>query len=115
MRFGSFDPDATVLAHGRMRIVLHDWNALSRDYLLTAHGSAAATVGTIITGNSNSALSSGSAQMAYIPTAADTFDFIVGGNVISTGSGAGVIDVFLTYIPLPSEDLSTSEFLSYSF
>jgi hypothetical protein len=83
--------------------------------LSTAHGSGAATLGTIITGNSNSALSSKTAQMIYIPIADETFDFIVGTAPISTGSGAGKIDVFLTYIPLPTEDLSTAEFLSYSF
>ena len=83
--------------------------------LSTAHGSGAATLGTIITGNGGSALSSKTYQAAYCLTAADTFDFIVGAAPISTGSGAGKIDVFLTYIPIPVGDLDTSEFLTYSF
>jgi hypothetical protein len=83
--------------------------------LSTVHASGAATAGTIITGNSNSALSSKTCQMVYIPTADETFDFIVGTGAITTGNGSGKIDVFLTYIPLPTEDLSTAEFLSYSF
>lgn len=81
--------------------------------LSTAHASGAATVGTIITGNSNSALSSKTSQMAYIPTADDTFDIIITGPITTAQSGE--FDVFLTYIPIPTEDLSTSEFLSYSF
>ena len=81
--------------------------------LSTAHASGAATLGTIITGNANSALSSKAAQMVYPLTADDTFDCIIGTGDITTGNGAGKIDVFLTYIPAPVDDLSTSEFLSY--
>ena len=82
--------------------------------LSTAHGTGTATKGTIITGNAASALSSKTCQMAYIPTADETFDVIVGGNKFSTGSGnGGSIDVYLTYIPLPNGDLSTSDFLSF--
>ena len=83
--------------------------------LSTAHASGTATLGTIITGNAGSALSSKTYQAAYCLTAADTFDFIVGSQAITTGSGAGKIDVFLTYIPVPVGDLDTSEFLTYSF
>lgn len=77
--------------------------------LSTAHGSGAATVGTVITGNSNSALSSKTVQMAYVLTADDTFDCIVGTNK----TNAGVVDVFLTYIPVPGVAMSTSDFLTY--
>jgi hypothetical protein len=78
--------------------------------LSTAHASGAATLGTIITGNSNSALSSATYQLPYVLTANDTFDLIVGGN----RANAGKIDVFLTYIPVPVDDLSTDEFLTYT-
>jgi hypothetical protein len=79
--------------------------------LSTAHGSGAATAGTIITGNSNSALSSKTAQMAYVLTAADTFDLIVGTAKISAGGRA---DCYVVYVPTPQDSLSTSDFLSLS-
>jgi len=81
--------------------------------LSTAHASGAATLGTIITGNANSALSSKTSQMVYCPIADDTFDLIVATQDITTALGAGVLDVFLTYVPMPVDPLTTSEFLSY--
>lgn len=78
--------------------------------LSTAHASAAATAGTIITGNSNSALSSATYQLPYVLTANDTFDLIVG----TAAATAGQVDVYLTYVPVPVDDLSTSEFLTYT-
>lgn len=76
--------------------------------LSTAHGSAACTAGTIITGNANSALSSKTYQLAYALTADDTFDIIL---AIDPPS-AGKADCFVTYIPLPSEAIDTANFLS---
>jgi len=76
--------------------------------LSTAHGSGTAAVGTIITGNSNSALSSKTYQLPYVLTADDTFDLILATDAPS----AGKADVFITYIPIPNEALSTSDFLS---
>jgi len=78
--------------------------------LSTAHASAAATAGTVITGNGGSALSSKTYQATYALTADDTFDLIVGTNK----ANAGVIDVFLTYIPSPVNTLSSSDFLTYN-
>jgi len=83
--------------------------------LSTAHASGAATVGTIITGNSNSALSSKTTQMVYIPTADDTFDVITSGAMTTASGYTGELDVYLTYIPLPTAVLTTADALSYSF
>lgn len=76
--------------------------------LSTAHGSGAATAGTIITGNSNSALSSKTYQLAYALTADDTFDIILATDAPS----AGKADCFVTYIPLPMDSIDTANFLS---
>lgn len=76
----------------------------------SAHGSATATVGTIIAPHSPTS----GTVVSYEPvvlTADDTFDLIVGGNKIDTG-GAGKADCFVTYVPLPQEALTTAEFLS---
>ena len=78
--------------------------------LSTAHASAAATAGTIITGNSNSALSSPTSGK-YVLTAADTFDLIVGTAKVSVGGRA---DCYVVYVPIPQDSLSTSDFLSLS-
>lgn len=48
--------------------------------------------------------------LGYVPyvcsTGDDTFDV----TCATTGLSAGKIDIFITYIPLPSEDLSTKDF-----
>lgn len=76
--------------------------------LSTAHGSGAAAVGTIVTGNSNSALSSKTYQLPYVLTADDTFDLILAVD----NPSAGKADCFVTYIPLPTGNVSTADFLS---
>lgn len=40
----------------------------------------------------------------------DTFDVIIG---TSGGASAGKVEVFITYVPIPVQNLSTSDFLSY--
>lgn len=72
------------------------------DMLSTAHGSGAAVLNTIIAPPSTSTYN------PYFLTAADTFDIIVA----STACTAGKMDIFLTYIPIPNVDLSTSDFMS---
>lgn len=71
--------------------------------LSSVHASATATLNTII---------APSTTMVLLPltlTADDTFDIIIG----TTSLTAGKIDIFVTYVPIPIEDLSTSDFLSY--
>jgi len=77
--------------------------------LSTAHGSGAAVVGEIITGNANSALSSKTYQLAYVLTADDTFDLILAADKPS----AGKADCFITYIPVPDGDIDTANFVSF--
>lgn len=70
--------------------------------LSSAHGSGTATLNTIIAPTSTAVL------LPYRLAAADTFDIIVA----STACTAGKMDIFVTYIPIPAEDLSTADFLS---
>lgn len=74
--------------------------------LTAATASGAATAGTILVPNSTAA----GAPQLYITTAADTFDLIVA-TAAATG---GIADVFLTYTPIPTEDLNTDDHLSYT-
>ena len=67
-------------------------------------GSAASVVGSII------AHSSTAINPTYVLSANDTFDIIIDASGLST---AGKWDVFLTYVPVPINDLSTSEFRQY--
>lgn len=69
--------------------------------LSTAHASATATLGTMI-------VPPDSSGMAMALTADDTFDLTLVTNVAS----AGKADCYVTYIPMPVGDLSTSDFLS---
>jgi len=76
-----------------------------------ALASGAATAGTVLTASSNTVLTSNTSyQIPVVLTANDTFDFIVA----TTNLSAGQIDVFLTYTPIPVDDLSTDEFLTYT-
>jgi hypothetical protein len=73
--------------------------------LSSALGSGAATLGLILSPmgfTSNTA----NACPPYVLTANDTFDSIIA----STYCTAGKVDVFVTYIPLPINDLTTTEF-----
>ena len=72
------------------------------DLLTSALASAAAQEGAILTPTSGG----GPLHLE----ASDTFDVIIG---TSGGASAGKVDVFLTYIPVPAEDLSTSEFRQF--
>jgi hypothetical protein len=82
--------------------------------LSSAHASGGAGLNVIISpmyAMGSSQLSSLTNQGSYTPMvlkADDTFDCILG----TTGPSAGKVDVFVTYIPSPLEDLSTSDFLS---
>lgn len=79
--------------------------------LSTVMASGAMTAGTVLGVSSNTVLTSNTSyQIPVVLTANDTFDFIVA----TTGLSAGQIDVFLTYTPLPVDDLTTSEFLTYT-
>ena len=74
--------------------------------LSTAVASAAATAGSIIVPNSTAA----GGALPYVAAADDTFDL----TVTTAALVSGDIDVFLTYVPVPVEDLDTSNFLSYT-
>jgi len=81
------------------------------------------TVGFTGTEMISSVIASGTAVLGYVGgpsstavkipitlTADDSFDITTGS---SGGATAGKMDVYLTYIPSPIDDLSTSDFLSY--
>lgn len=55
--------------------------------------------------------SSTAATTPHVLTADDTFDFIPGTSVTAS---AGKVDVFVTFIPMPNEALTTSDFKSYT-
>jgi len=82
--------------------------------LSDATGSTTASLGAIIA-PPKSTDSSNVHIETYILTAQDSFDCIIATDPISTGSGAGKIDIFLTYVPYIAEALTTSEFPVYSF
>jgi hypothetical protein len=80
-------------------------------YMLTSvHASGAFTVGTILApgGAGASAVSSKQYCIPYVLTADDTFDVILATDAPS----AGKADIFVTYVPIPQGNLSTSDFLS---
>ena len=77
--------------------------------LTSAIGSGVATLGAVLYPiGYSSRVSSASSVEAYILAADDSFDLIVG----TTSLTAGKVDVFLTYIPIPVDDLTTSDFYS---
>lgn len=67
--------------------------------LTAATAVASVTAGTVMVA---------SAPVTYTLTANDTFDLTVGTAALT----GGVIDVFLTYIPAPANDLSSTDFLT---
>ena len=71
--------------------------------LSSATGSAVAVLDAVLRPSTTAV------KVPLVLTADDTFDIIVG----TTSCTAGKVDVFVTYIPLPVDDLSTSDFLSY--
>lgn len=78
----------------------------------SALASGAMTVGTIIAPHRSSSLISSAAaycDVVYCSTGPKYFQIWNG----ATGCSAGKIDIFLTYIPLPLEDLSTKEFRQF--
>jgi hypothetical protein len=79
----------------------------------SAHDSATATLGTIIAPHFPTSGTAVSFE-AFVATADDTFDLIVAAGDINSTS-AGKIDVFLTYVPIPVDPLTTADFLSYDY
>lgn len=55
--------------------------------------------------------SSTAATTPLVLTANDTFDFIPGTSVTAS---AGKVDVYVTYIPMPDNNLTTGDFVSYT-
>jgi hypothetical protein len=72
------------------------------DMLTTAWASDTAILNAIVSKPNTSLFS------PYVLTANDTFDIIVA----STACTAGKMDIYCTYIPVPLENLSTSDFHS---
>lgn len=77
----------------------------STQMLTSALSSSVAVLGAVLRPSSSAATT------PHVLTADDTFDFVPGTSVTAS---AGKVDVFVTYIPMPNEDLTTADFKSFT-